>query len=110
VIVGDTVPKLGAHAKTRVLAIPTKIATHTAQPDLTPEAFIEQSTVSAAKMIHKPELGTLDEGSDADVALFETDKGRLKCVLTVRHGAVVWDAEGLATTDWAAAGPYTNFK
>jgi dihydroorotase len=110
VIVGDTVPKLGAHTKTRVLAIPTKIATHTAQLGLTPEAFIEQNTVSAAKTIHKPELGTLQEGSDADVALFESDKGRLKCVLTVRHGAVVWDAEGLATTDWAAAGPYTNFK
>jgi dihydroorotase len=110
VIVGDTIPKLRAHTKTRVLAIPTKIAMYTAQPDLTPEAFIEQRTVSAAKTIHKPELGTLEEGSDADVALFESDKGRLKCVLTVRHGAVVWDAEGLATTDWVAAGPYTNFK
>ncbi len=110
VIVGDTVPKLSAHTKTRVLAIPTKIPTYTAQPDLTPEAFIEQRTVSVAKTIRKPDLGTLGEGSDADVALFESDRGKLKCVLTVRHGAVVWDAEGLATTDWAAAGPYTNFK
>jgi len=110
VIVGNTVPKLGAHTKTRVLAIPRNIGTFSAQLGLTPEAFIEQRTVSAAKMIRKPELGTLGEGSDADVALFESDDGRLKCVLTVRHGAVVWDAEGLATTDWAAAGPYTNFK
>ena len=110
VIVGDTVPKLGAHTKTRVLAIPTKIAPYTGQPGLTPEAFIEQRTVSVAKTIRKPELGTLREGADADVALFESDEGKLKCILTVRHGAIVWDAEGLATTDWATAGPYTNFK
>ncbi len=110
VIVGDAVPKFRAHTKTRVLAIPTKVPTSAAQPGLTPEAFIEQRTVSTAKTIHKPELGTLGEGSDADVALFESEKGKLKCILTVRHGAVVWDAEGLATTDWAAAGPYTNFK
>jgi predicted amidohydrolase len=110
VILGDTVPKLSAHTKTRVLAVPTKMATSRVKPGMTPEALIEQSTVSIAKAIHKPGLGTLAEGSDADIALFESDKGNLKCVLTVRHGAVLWDAEGLATTDWAAAGPYTNFK
>jgi dihydroorotase len=110
VIVGDTVPKLSAHMKTRVLAVPTKMATSGARPGMTPETLIEQSTVSVARAIHKPELGTLAEGSDADVALFESDKGKLQCVLTVRHGAVVWDAEGLATMDWAAAGAYTNFK
>ena len=109
-IVGEAVPKLNAHAKTRVLAVPKKIAGDAARPAQTPEAFIERSTISAAKALHKPELGTLSEGSDADIALFESNKGKLRCVLTVRQGAVVWDADGLATTDWVAAGPYTNFR
>jgi predicted amidohydrolase len=53
---------------------------------------------------------TLSEGADADVALFESGKDRLRCILTIRKGVVVWDREGLATTDWVRAGPYSNFK
>lgn len=109
-LVGDSIPKVSAHAKTRVLAVPAKMAPQIAKTGLPPEAFIEQNTISAAKAIHYPKLGTLSEGSDADVALFESDKKGLHCVLTLRHGAVVWDADGLATTDWIAAGAYTNFK
>jgi dihydroorotase len=109
-IVGGTISRQRTRAKTRVLAVSAKMATSAPTPDLSPEAFIEHNTVSAARIIHQPELGTLREGSDADVALFESDKGKLGCVLTIRHGAVVWDSEGLATADWATAGTYTNFK
>ena len=109
-IAGGTIPRQRTRAKTRVLAVSPKIATSAPMPGLSPEAFIEHSTVSAARTIHKPELGALREGSDADVALFESDNGKLGCVLTIRHGAVVWDPEGLATADWAVAGTYTNFK
>ena len=31
-------------------------------------------------------------------------------VLTIREGRVVWDREGLSRTDWAKAGPYTNYR
>jgi predicted amidohydrolase len=86
------------------------MATSAPKSGLSPEAFIEHNTVSAARTIRQPELGTLAEGSDADVALFDLEKGKLGCVLTIRHGAVVWDPEGLATADWAAAGTYTNFR
>lgn len=87
---------------------------------------IERATVNPARALRRPELGTLSEGSEADIALFElrtgafalVDSGRakrtakqeLRCVLTVRNGAVVWDSEGLAAGDWRDAGPYTNFK
>jgi hypothetical protein len=54
--------------------------------------------------------GALSEGADADVALFESVNGQQRCVLTIRGGAVVWDRDGLATTDWLKAGAYSNFK
>jgi predicted amidohydrolase len=109
-LAGNSIPKVSAHAKTRILAVPANLAPHVSKAGLTPEEFIEQNTISVSKVIDKPELGTLSEGSDADVALFESDPKGSRCVLTVRHGAVVWDADGLATTDWIAAGAYTNFK
>ena len=93
---------------------------------LTLEQVIERSTVNPAKAIRRPELGTLSEGSAADIAVLELEKGsfafldsgrgkligdkRLRCVLTVKDGKVVWDTEGLSLTDWSTAGPYSNFK
>ncbi len=93
---------------------------------MTLEQVIERSTVNPARVIHHPELGTLSEGAVADIAVLElqhghfgfVDSGRakmigdrkLRCVLTVRNGAVVWDTEGLSLTDWTKAGPYSNFK
>ena len=35
---------------------------------------------------------------------------RLRAVLTIRGGSVVWDSEGLSTGDWSNAGPYTNYR
>src|SRR5713101_1420886 len=93
---------------------------------MTIEQIIERSTVNPAKAIRRPELGTLSEGAVADIAVLELQKGKfgfldsghgkllgdkkLRCVLTVRNGDVVWDTEGLSLTDWMKAGPYSNFK
>lgn len=93
---------------------------------MTLDQVIERSTVNPAKAIRRPELGTLSEGAIADIAVIELEKGkfgfldsgrgkligdrRLRCVLTVRNGEVVWDTEGLSLTDWRHAGPYSNFK
>ncbi|HLJ17513.1 MAG TPA: amidohydrolase/deacetylase family metallohydrolase [Bryobacteraceae bacterium] len=90
------------------------------------QQLIERTTVNPARAIRRPELGTLSEGSVADVALFEVQNGsfgfldsgytrlsadrRLRCVLTIRNGAVVWDSEGLTAPDASKAGPYSNFK
>ena len=90
------------------------------------EQIIERTTVAPAKAIRRTELGTLSEGAEADIAVFRLsegkfgflDSGRAKmigdkklfCVLTVRNGAIVWDTEGLAATEFTNAGPYTNFK
>ena len=93
---------------------------------MTLDQVIERSTVNPAKAIRRPELGTLSEGAIADIAVIQLEKGkfgfldsgrgklvgdrRLRCVLTVRNGQVVWDTEGLSLTDWRHAGPYSNFK
>jgi dihydroorotase len=93
---------------------------------LTVEQVIERTTVNPARAIHRSDIGSLEEGGEADIAMFEMRKGRfgfldgantrltadreLRCVLTVRKGKVVWDTEGLSLTDWQKAGPYSNFK
>jgi predicted amidohydrolase len=93
---------------------------------MTPEHVIERVTTNAARAIKRAELGTLTEGSVADVAVLEIQQGkfgfldsartrldanrRFRCVLTVRNGAIVWDSEGLSIVDAIRAGPYTNFK
>jgi dihydroorotase len=93
---------------------------------LTLEQVIERTTVNAAKAIRRSDLGSLEEGGIADLAVLEIRKGpvafldsghgkltaneEIRCVLTIRHGDVVWDSEGLSTTDWKEAGAYSNFK
>jgi dihydroorotase len=93
---------------------------------LTLEQVIERTTLNAAKAIRRPDLGSIEEGGIADIAVLEMEKGQfafldsghgklttdknLRCVLTVRNGAIVWDTEGLSLTDWKVAGPYSNFK
>ncbi len=86
------------------------------------EEVIYRSTVTPAREIKRPELGTLSVGSIADIAVFElqrcnfgfVDTGharmagnqRLQCLITVRAGKIVWDAEGLSWPDWKKAGKY----
>ncbi len=93
---------------------------------MTLEQVIERSTVNPARAIRRPELGKLTEGGEADIALIEVERGRfgyvdsghgkligdrkLRCVMTIRAGAIVWDSEGLAAEEWKAAGAYSNFK
>ena len=83
------------------------------------EQLIARTTANAAKAIRRPELGTLSEGAVADIAVIEQQHGkfprlqgdrRLRCVLTVRNGAIVWDTDGLSAPDQTKAGPYSNFK
>jgi len=90
------------------------------------EQLVERVTVRPARAIKRPELATLREGGVADIAVIELQQGqfgfldsgharlrgdrRLRAVLTIRGGSVVWDSEGLSTGDWSTAGPYTNYR
>jgi dihydroorotase len=90
------------------------------------EQLLERVTVRVARAIKRPELATLREGGLADIAVLEMQTGRfgflddannrlpgdrrLRAVLTIREGRVVWDSEGLSRTDWSKAGPYTNYR
>jgi hypothetical protein len=72
------------------------------------------TTSAPAQEIHRPQLGNLDVGAEADVAVFRVEKGqfamldsararmnasqRLLCELTLRKGQVAWDLNGLGTT------------
>lgn len=115
------------HAKTRLIA---GTATRTGADLLTAasralnkgaavETVVEDATLKAARQIHHPELGALTEGGPADIAVLELLTGKfdslggdrkLRCILTIRNGVVVWDTEGLSAPDWIKAGPYSNFK
>ncbi|MGA2632228.1 MAG: amidohydrolase/deacetylase family metallohydrolase [Terriglobia bacterium] len=86
------------------------------------EEVIYRSTVTPAREIKRPELGTLSVGSVADIAVLELQKGtfglvdsgharqeasqKLRCMITVRAGKIVYDAEGLSWPDWHKAGKY----
>ncbi len=83
------------------------------------EQFIESATTAPARTLKHPELGTLNAGAAADIAVFEIQTGRfdalggdrrLRCIMTIRNGSVVWDSEGLSAVDWIKVGPYSNFK
>ncbi len=87
------------------------------------EEAIFRSTARPAQVINKfPELGTLGEGKAADIAVFELEDGifaysdawrkkrladkRLRAVLTVRAGELVFDEKGLGFPEWNTAGDY----
>jgi dihydroorotase len=83
------------------------------------QEVIWRSTVTPAKVIRRPELGTLSPGADADVAVLKqlegsfyfTDCGRarmkgnrkLECALTLRAGRIVYDPDGMSMPDWEQA-------
>ncbi len=93
---------------------------------MTLEQVIERTTVNPAKAIRRLELGNLDEGGVADIAVLDVERGRfafvdsgrakhigdrrLTAVLTVRAGEIVWDLKGLAAEEFTNVGPYSNFK
>jgi dihydroorotase len=82
---------------------------------------IYRTTVTPARAIRRPELGTLAEGAEADVAVLRWDdrprsysdcgrarlegRGELACELTLRAGRVVWNPAGLGMPDWQDAPP-----
>jgi dihydroorotase len=85
------------------------------------EEVIYRSTVTPAKEIGHPELGTLSVGAEADVAVIKHEEGqfgypdcgraifvgdqKLTCQLTLRAGQVVYDLEGRSMPVWTDAPP-----
>ena len=88
--------------------------------------LIEGATVRPAAAIGHEELGRLQEGGPANIAMFTIEQGsfglpdehdrrlqakaRVVCVMTIRNGAVLWDLNGLSIREWTQAGPYTSYK
>ena len=84
---------------------------------------IRMSTWAPAQEIHHKELGQMDVGAEADVAVLRVEKGkfglldsasarksgteRIRCELTLRKGQVVWDLNGMASQDWQSF-PYRH--
>jgi dihydroorotase len=83
------------------------------------EDLIRRSTVNPAKEIHRPELGTLSVGQEADVAVLEVlhghfgyiddgdarMDGKVKVVarMTIRAGRILFDPSGLSMVEWEKA-------
>lgn len=77
---------------------------------------VRMATSAPAKEIRHPELGNLDAGSEADIAVLEVEHApigfldcagarkpgtqRVTCDLTLRKGRVVWDRNGMAGEAW----------
>ncbi len=80
---------------------------------------IRRATVNPAREIHRPELGSLSVGGEADIAVLElergnfgyTDCGNAKLIgnlkltnrLTVRAGQIAYDSTGLSMPEWEKA-------
>ena len=74
------------------------------------------TTSNPAAEIRRPQLGNLDIGAEADVAVLKLEQGqfgfidsagarnegtrRFVCELTLRAGHVVWDLNGRAGVPW----------
>ena len=83
--------------------------------------IIRRSTVNPASEIHRPELGTLTVGKDADIAVLEFSKGhfsyidcgvarfdgnaKLEARMTIRSGRILYDPSGLSMVEWEKARP-----
>lgn len=80
------------------------------------EDVILRSTWNPARVIQRPDLGNLSEGSVADVAVFSIRKGdfgyldvrgkklkgeeKLEAELTIRAGRIVWNLNGIGFPLW----------
>ena len=83
------------------------------------EDLIRRSTVNPAKEIHRPELGTLSVGREADVAVLEVLHGQFGYIddgyarmdgnvkvvarMTIRAGRILYDPSGLSMVEWEKA-------
>jgi dihydroorotase len=88
------------------------------------QEVIDRSTHIPAQVIHRPELGHMSIGAEADVAVFEMRNGSfgfvdsggarhdgsqlLDCQLTLRAGRIVWDPNGRSRPHWDKSGDYTR--
>ena len=86
---------------------------------LSVDDVVMRATVAPAREIGHPELGTLDVGAEADVAVFRMLEGefgfidcgrakligdkKLECMLTLRAGKVAYDANGISLPKWEEA-------
>ena len=82
---------------------------------------IYRSSVTPAREIGHPELGTLSIGVEADIAVLRVDEGefgyvdcggarmngaqKLGCEMTIRAGEIVYDINGRSAPDWEEAPP-----
>ncbi|MEZ5402890.1 MAG: amidohydrolase/deacetylase family metallohydrolase [Bryobacteraceae bacterium] len=90
---------------------------------MTLQDAVKKSTEMPARAIHRfPEIGTLGEGREADVAVLAMRDGvfafkdawgkkrlgtkKLENVLTIRAGKIVIDLEGRGYPEWTKAGEY----
>jgi dihydroorotase len=80
------------------------------------DQVIAMSTWNPAKEIKRMDLGNLDVGAEADIAVLRVDKGQFGFIdsagamnsgnqrivgeLTLRRGQVVWDLNGRASENW----------
>ncbi|MEX2512990.1 MAG: amidohydrolase/deacetylase family metallohydrolase [Cyclobacteriaceae bacterium] len=80
------------------------------------QEVIHRSTWKPAQVINRPDLGNLDVGSEADIAVFNLRKGdfgfqdirrtkikgdqKLEAELTLRAGRIVWDLNGMSAPAW----------
>jgi len=83
---------------------------------LTMEEVVLRATWNPAQVINRKDLGHLDVGTEADIAIFTLRKGdfgfldirktkidgdkRLETEMTIRAGRVVWDLNGLSVPYW----------
>lgn len=84
--------------------------------DMSFEAIIDATTWRPAQVIQRPELGKLEVGSIADIAVLSIQKGdfgfidssgmkmkgdkKIQCEMTIRAGEIVYDLNGLASALW----------
>jgi dihydroorotase len=82
---------------------------------------VARATTNAAKGIGRPDLGRLEPGSLADIAVLRVEEGdfgfvdvlgarmagtrRLSCEMTIREGKVVFDLNGRTRADFRSLGP-----
>lgn len=87
---------------------------------------VEMSTSAPANWMKRPQLGNLSVGAEADVAIFEVERGefgfvdsgqarmkgnsRLTCHMTIRKGEIVWDLNGLSRPDYEGQGDYISLN
>jgi len=80
------------------------------------DEVIAMLTWNPAREIKRPQLGSLDVGAEADIAVLRVQKGqfgfvdsagatftgtqKIECEMTLRKGRIVWDLNGRGGGDW----------